>query len=190
MPDLAYLRSEIERMRTQILRQRKEILALQRAGISTLSAEALLVRMQATVDRLCAERDKTSPWASLGYTKASRSTPINGAGIAASIRALVPTRIPAGMRQPSRKPGRPSSKPGLSTCQSAPRLTFKNGGISATGPSGNMRRGNAVRRCRFDSFLPWRETDDRHPKGRASRFVKQAGSLPLTLSQGITGKPS
>jgi hypothetical protein len=31
---------------------------LQRAGISTLPAEALLARMQATVDNLCAERDK------------------------------------------------------------------------------------------------------------------------------------
>jgi hypothetical protein len=30
----------------------------QRAGISTLPAEALLARMQATVDNLCAERDK------------------------------------------------------------------------------------------------------------------------------------
>ena len=29
-----------------------------RAGISTLPAEALLARMQATVDNLCAERDK------------------------------------------------------------------------------------------------------------------------------------
>lgn len=57
MPDLSYLRAEIERMRTQILRQRKEILALQRAGISTLPAEALLARMQASVDSLCAQRD-------------------------------------------------------------------------------------------------------------------------------------
>ena len=58
MPDLSYLRSEIERMRTQLLRQRKEILALQRAGISTLSAEVLLARMQASVDLLCADLDK------------------------------------------------------------------------------------------------------------------------------------
>ena len=58
MPDLSYLRAEIERMRTQLLRQRKEILALQRAGISTLPAEALLARMQASVDSLCAQRDK------------------------------------------------------------------------------------------------------------------------------------
>jgi hypothetical protein len=42
----------------QISRQRKEIQSLQRAGNSTLPAEALLARMQATVDNLCAERDK------------------------------------------------------------------------------------------------------------------------------------
>ena len=40
----------------QISRQRKDIQSLHRAGISTLPAEALLARMQATV--LCAERDK------------------------------------------------------------------------------------------------------------------------------------
>ncbi len=58
MPDLIYLRAEIERMRLQIGRQRKEILALQRAGISTLPAEALLARMQASVGSLCAQRHK------------------------------------------------------------------------------------------------------------------------------------
>jgi hypothetical protein len=52
------IRAEIERMRTQIQRQRKEIQSLQRAGISTLPAEALLARMQATVDNLCADRDR------------------------------------------------------------------------------------------------------------------------------------
>jgi hypothetical protein len=55
---LENFRAEIERMRYQISRQRKEIQSLQRAGISTLPAEALLARMQATVDNLCAERDK------------------------------------------------------------------------------------------------------------------------------------
>jgi hypothetical protein len=45
-------------MRLQIGRQRKEILALQRAGISTVPAEALLARMQASVDGLCTQRDK------------------------------------------------------------------------------------------------------------------------------------
>jgi hypothetical protein len=46
MPTIEYLRSEIERMRGQIGRQRKEILQLQRAGVGTASAEALLTRMQ------------------------------------------------------------------------------------------------------------------------------------------------
>jgi hypothetical protein len=56
--ELEHIRAEIERMRHQISRQRKDIQSLQRAGISTLPAEALLARMQATVDNLCAERDK------------------------------------------------------------------------------------------------------------------------------------
>ena len=58
MPTLEYLRSEIERMRSQIGRQRKEILQLQRAGIGTAAAEALLARMQAKVDDLCVQRDE------------------------------------------------------------------------------------------------------------------------------------
>ena len=41
MPDLGYVRGEIEHMRVQVGRQRKEILQLQRAGISTASAELL-----------------------------------------------------------------------------------------------------------------------------------------------------
>lgn len=56
--DLGYVRNEIERMRIQIGRQRREILQLQRAGIPTHSAEALLERMLHKVDRLCAERDR------------------------------------------------------------------------------------------------------------------------------------
>jgi hypothetical protein len=40
--DLDHVRSEIERMRVQLGRQRKEILQLQRTGISTASAELLL----------------------------------------------------------------------------------------------------------------------------------------------------
>jgi hypothetical protein len=39
-------------------RNTKTVSTIQRAGISTLPAEALLARMQATVDNLCAERDK------------------------------------------------------------------------------------------------------------------------------------
>ena len=49
---LDYVRSEIERMRTQVHRQRGEIRQLQRA------AEALLERMLNKIDELCAERDK------------------------------------------------------------------------------------------------------------------------------------
>jgi hypothetical protein len=58
MPDLDFIRSEIERMRAQIGRQRREILILQRAGIATASAETLLKRMLDKVEGLCAERDR------------------------------------------------------------------------------------------------------------------------------------
>ena len=58
MPDLDYIRSEIERMRVQVGRQRKEILQLQRAGIATSSAEALLQRMLDKIDSLCVQRDR------------------------------------------------------------------------------------------------------------------------------------
>jgi hypothetical protein len=52
------IRGEIEHMRRQILRQRKQIQTLQRAGISTMSAEELLARMRTKVNGLCAERDR------------------------------------------------------------------------------------------------------------------------------------
>jgi hypothetical protein len=55
---LDYLRAEIERMRYQLSRQRKEIRLLEKAGISTLPAEALLARMTVKIENLCAERDK------------------------------------------------------------------------------------------------------------------------------------
>ena len=58
MPDLEYVRREIEHMRVQVGRQRKEILQLQRAGISTASAELLLGRMHAKIDDLCAQRER------------------------------------------------------------------------------------------------------------------------------------
>jgi hypothetical protein len=45
-------------MRLQVSRQRKEILQLQRTGIPTTSAEALLQRMLDKIDGLCAERLK------------------------------------------------------------------------------------------------------------------------------------
>jgi hypothetical protein len=58
MPDLDFVRREIEHMRVQLGRQRKEILQLQRAGISTASAELLLGRMHSKIDDLCAQRDR------------------------------------------------------------------------------------------------------------------------------------
>lgn len=58
MPDINFIRTEIERRRAQVGRQRREILALQRAGIATASAEALLARMLDRIDELCAERDR------------------------------------------------------------------------------------------------------------------------------------
>ena len=50
--------SQIERARLLVLRQRKEIMQLQRAGISTTSAESLLDRMLNKIDDRCAERDR------------------------------------------------------------------------------------------------------------------------------------
>jgi capsule polysaccharide export protein KpsE/RkpR len=58
MPDISFIRAEIERMRHQIRRQQKDILALQRAGIPTRSAEQLLTKMRNTVDALCVQRDR------------------------------------------------------------------------------------------------------------------------------------
>jgi septal ring factor EnvC (AmiA/AmiB activator) len=55
---LEAIRAEIEQMRRQIHRQRKDIRSLERAGISTKSAEELLARMLSKVDELCAERDR------------------------------------------------------------------------------------------------------------------------------------
>lgn len=57
MPDIEHIRAELERMRAQVHRQRGEIRQLQRAGIPTASAEALLDRMLDTIDRLCIQRD-------------------------------------------------------------------------------------------------------------------------------------
>jgi hypothetical protein len=55
---LEFVRSEIERMRVQVQRQRGEIRQLQRAGIPTASAEALLQRMLNKIDQHCAARDR------------------------------------------------------------------------------------------------------------------------------------
>ena len=58
MPNIEFIRAEIERMRLRVHRQRGEIRQLQRAGIPTASAEALLERMLTNIDGLCAERDR------------------------------------------------------------------------------------------------------------------------------------
>jgi hypothetical protein len=58
MPDINFIRGEIEHMRKQVSKQRSEILTLQRAGIPTAAAEVLLVRMLDKIDGLCAERDR------------------------------------------------------------------------------------------------------------------------------------
>jgi hypothetical protein len=52
------IRGEIERMRGQVVRQRKEIRQLERAGIATTAADALLQRMLDKIDALCLERDR------------------------------------------------------------------------------------------------------------------------------------
>jgi hypothetical protein len=55
---LDHICTEIERMRLQVHRQRGDIRQLQQAGISMVSAEALLERMLGRIDELCAERDR------------------------------------------------------------------------------------------------------------------------------------
>ena len=59
MPDIGFVRGEIQRTRLQALRHRKEVMQLQRAGLpTTTSVEALLDRMLNKIDDLCAERDR------------------------------------------------------------------------------------------------------------------------------------
>ena len=58
MPDIDVIRADIERMRNRVQRQRGEIRQLQRVGIPSISAEALLDRMRDKIDELCAERDR------------------------------------------------------------------------------------------------------------------------------------
>lgn len=77
MPNLPYLRAEIERMRRQIFRQRKEMRDLERAGISTKAAEELLERMLSKVDGMCAERDRLRREQSVKYPGTDK--PIRGA---------------------------------------------------------------------------------------------------------------
>jgi hypothetical protein len=56
--NLDYVCNEIARMRVEIRHQENEIEMLKRAGISTASAELLLVRMRAKLDDLCNRRAK------------------------------------------------------------------------------------------------------------------------------------
>lgn len=56
--NLDEIRNEIERRRKDVIRQRREIAQLEKAGISTRSANELLERMQGNIDQLCEERDK------------------------------------------------------------------------------------------------------------------------------------
>jgi hypothetical protein len=58
MPDIEFIRAEIERTRLQVLRHRNEIVRLQRAGIPSTSAEALLDRMLNKTHDLRDERDR------------------------------------------------------------------------------------------------------------------------------------
>jgi hypothetical protein len=58
MPDIEFIRAEIERTRLQVLRHRNWIMQLQRDGLPTTSAEALLQRLLNKSDDLCAERNR------------------------------------------------------------------------------------------------------------------------------------
>jgi hypothetical protein len=58
MPDIEFIRAEILRTRLQVLRHRNEIVQLQRSGIRSSSAEALLDRMLNKIHDLRDERDR------------------------------------------------------------------------------------------------------------------------------------
>jgi hypothetical protein len=58
MPDIEFIRAEIQRTRLQHLRHRREIMQFQGAGLPTTSAEALLDRMLNKIDDLCVERNR------------------------------------------------------------------------------------------------------------------------------------
>ena len=71
--NLDFVGAEIARMRVQIKRQQRDILDLQRAGINTVSAVALLERMFAKVDELIGERNRLN-----GEALAERRTYASG----------------------------------------------------------------------------------------------------------------
>jgi hypothetical protein len=56
MPDIEHIRAQIERTHIQVQLRRGEIRQLQRVGIATTSAEALLDRMLSNIDGLCRAR--------------------------------------------------------------------------------------------------------------------------------------
>ena len=58
MPDINFIRADIEHRRRQVARLRGDIRKLQHSGISSASADALLERMLNKIDELCAERDQ------------------------------------------------------------------------------------------------------------------------------------
>ena len=58
MPDIDFIRADIEHRRRQVARLRSDISKLHHSGISSASADALLDRMLNKIDELCAERDR------------------------------------------------------------------------------------------------------------------------------------
>jgi hypothetical protein len=58
MADIEFIRAEIERMRLHVLRHRNWIMQLQRDGLPTTSAEALLDRMLNKIHDLCDKRNR------------------------------------------------------------------------------------------------------------------------------------
>jgi hypothetical protein len=58
MPDIDFIRADIEHRRRQVARLRGEIMQLQHSGISSASAEALLEKILNKIDELRAERDR------------------------------------------------------------------------------------------------------------------------------------
>ncbi len=58
MPDIDFIRADIEYKRRQADRLRGEIRELQRSGISIASVEAVLDQILNKIDNLCAERDR------------------------------------------------------------------------------------------------------------------------------------
>ena len=58
MPDIEFIRAEIERTRLRVLRHRNDIMQLQRDALPTTSAQTLLDRMLNKIHDLRDERDR------------------------------------------------------------------------------------------------------------------------------------